>query len=45
MFELQKYNDTLAKWVEENTLEHWAMSKFPKPRWDKMTNLAQSFNA
>ncbi|RVW94875.1 hypothetical protein CK203_034615 [Vitis vinifera] len=46
MFELRKYNDALAKWVEENELEHWAMSKFPKQRWDKMTtNLAESFNA
>ncbi|XP_034710658.1 uncharacterized protein LOC117933406 [Vitis riparia] len=46
MFELQKYNDALAKWVEENEPEHWAMSKFPKQRWDKMTtNLAELFNA
>ncbi|XP_059591763.1 uncharacterized protein LOC100245246 isoform X1 [Vitis vinifera] len=46
MFELRKYNDTLATWVEENAPEHWAMSKFPKQRWDKMTtNLAESFNA
>ena len=46
MFELRKYNDTLATWVEENALEHWAMSKFPKQRWDKMTtNLVESFNA
>ncbi|XP_010659540.3 uncharacterized protein LOC104881341 [Vitis vinifera] len=46
MFELRKYNDALAKWVEENEPEHWAMSKFPKQRWDKMTtNLAESFNA
>ncbi|KAL6324844.1 hypothetical protein AAG906_018371 [Vitis piasezkii] len=46
MFELWKYNDALAKWVEENEPEHWAMSKFPKQRWDKMTtNLAESFNA
>eukprot|EP00261_Vitis_vinifera_P038379 XP_019079622.1 PREDICTED: uncharacterized protein LOC109121562 [Vitis vinifera] len=46
MFELRQYNDALAKWVEENEPEHWAMSKFPKQRWDKMTtNLAESFNA
>ena len=46
MFELRKYNDTLATWVEENAPEHSAMSKFPKQRWDKMTtNLAESFNA
>nr|CAN82614.1 hypothetical protein VITISV_036126 [Vitis vinifera] len=45
MFELRKYNDTLATWVEENAPEHWAMSKFPKQKWDKMTtNLAESFN-
>ena len=45
MFELRKYNDALAKWVEENKPEHWAMSKFPKQRWDKMTtNLTESFN-
>ena len=46
MYELWKYNDALATWVEDNSLEHWAMSKFPKQRWDKMTtNLAESFNA
>ena len=28
--ELRNYNEVLAKWVEENSLEHWAMSKFPK---------------
>ncbi|XP_059591679.1 uncharacterized protein LOC132253518 [Vitis vinifera] len=46
MYELRKYNDVLATWVEDNSPEHWAMSKFPKQRWDKMTtNLAESFNA
>ena len=41
MFELKKYNEALATWVEENASHHWAMSKFPKQRWDKMTtNLA-----
>ncbi|XP_019072589.1 uncharacterized protein LOC104877691 [Vitis vinifera] len=46
MFELQKYNEALATWVEENAPHHWAMSKFPKQRWDKMTtNLAELFNA
>ncbi|RVW81075.1 hypothetical protein CK203_045361 [Vitis vinifera] len=46
MVELKKYNEALATWVEENAPHHWAMSKFPKQRWDKMTtNLAESFNA
>ncbi|XP_059597199.1 uncharacterized protein LOC132254763 [Vitis vinifera] len=46
MFELKKYNEALAIWVEENAPHHWAMSKFPKQRWDKMTtNLVESFNA
>ena len=46
MYELRKYNDALATWVEDNSPEHWAMSKFSKQRWDKMTtNLAESFNA
>ncbi|KAL6314844.1 hypothetical protein AAG906_029060 [Vitis piasezkii] len=46
MVELKKYNEALATWVEENVPHHWAMSKFPKQRWDKMTtNLAESFNA
>ena len=46
MFELRKYNESLATWIEQNEPEHWAMSKFPKKRWDKMiTNLAESFNA
>ena len=44
--ELQTYNESLAKWVEENSPKHWAMSKFTKKRWDKMiTNLVESFNA
>ncbi|RVW61841.1 hypothetical protein CK203_064365 [Vitis vinifera] len=42
---LEKYNDALATWVLDNSLEHWAMSKFPKQRWDKMTtNFTESFN-
>ena len=46
MFELKKYNEALATWVKEHAPHHWAMSKFPKQRWDKMTtNLAESFNA
>ena len=45
MFELQKYNESFAAWIEKNEHEHWAMSKFPKKRWDKITtNLAESFN-
>ncbi|RVW64911.1 hypothetical protein CK203_041918 [Vitis vinifera] len=40
------FNGDLARWVVENSLEHWAMSKFLKKRWDKMTtNIAESFNA
>ncbi|RVW82818.1 hypothetical protein CK203_051180 [Vitis vinifera] len=40
---LSKHNTIENK---ENEPEHWAMSKFPKQRWDKMTtNLAESFNA
>ncbi|RVW22032.1 hypothetical protein CK203_105178 [Vitis vinifera] len=46
MEKLKTYNNDLAKWVEENSPQHWAMSKFAKNRWDKMTtNLAESFNA
>ena len=46
MFELREYSDALPTWVEQNELEHWAMSKFLKKRWDKMTtNVAESFNA
>ena len=46
MFELRKYNESLAAWIEQNEPKHWAMSKFPKKRWDKMTtNLVESFNA
>ena len=42
---LVHFNDNLAKWVAENNPEHWAMSKFLKKRWDKMTtNIAESFN-
>ena len=44
--ELHMYNDSLATWIEKNEPQHWAMSKFPKKRWDKMkTNLTKSFNA
>ena len=46
MFELRKYNESLAAWIEQNEPEYWAMSKFPKKIWDKMTtNLAKSFTA
>ena len=46
MDKLKTYNSDLVKWVEENSLQHWAMSKFAKKRWDKMTtNLVESFNA
>ena len=43
---LVRFNDNLDKWVVENNPKHWAMSKFLKKRWDKMTtNIAESFNA
>ncbi|XP_059596419.1 uncharacterized protein LOC104880560 [Vitis vinifera] len=43
---LVRFNGDLARWVAENSPEHWAMSKFLKKRWDKMTtNIAKSFNA
>ena len=46
LYELRNYNEVLAKWVEENSPEHWAISKSPKKRWDKMmTNIIESFNA
>ena len=32
MFELRKYNESLASWIKENKPEHWAMSKFSKKR-------------
>ena len=42
---LVHFNDNLAKWVAENNPEHWAMSKFLKNRWDKMTtSIVESFN-
>ncbi|WJZ99969.1 hypothetical protein VitviT2T_018371 [Vitis vinifera] len=42
---LVRFNGDLVRWVAENSLEHWAMSKFLKKRWDKMTtNIAESFN-
>ncbi|RVW39291.1 hypothetical protein CK203_085102 [Vitis vinifera] len=34
---LRTFNHDLAKWVEENNPQHWAISKFKKMRWDKMT--------
>ena len=37
MVELRRFNDALATWVGDNAPERWAMSKFPKKRWDKMT--------
>ena len=43
---MRKYNESLAAWIEQNEIEHWAMSKFPKKRWDKMTtDLEESFNS
>ncbi|XP_059593539.1 uncharacterized protein LOC109122719 [Vitis vinifera] len=43
---LVRFNGDLARWVAENSPEHWAMSKFLKKRWDKMTtNIVESFNA
>ena len=43
---LVHFNDNLARWVVKNNLEHWAISKFLKKRWDKMkTNITESFNA
>ena len=44
MVGIRRFNDALATWVEDNALEHWVMSKFPKKRWDKMTtNFDESF--
>ncbi|RVW18380.1 hypothetical protein CK203_112317 [Vitis vinifera] len=46
MENLRRFDANLAKWVEDNNPEHWAMSKFPKKRWDKMnTNIFGSFSA
>ena len=43
---LRTFNHDLAKWVEENSPQHWAISKFKKIHWDKMTsNLAEFFNS
>ena len=40
------YNDSLATWIEKNEPQYWAMSKFLKKRWDKMTtNIVELFNA
>ena len=41
------YNDAFEKLVQFNEdLEKWAMFKFPKKWWDKMTtNIAESFNS
>ncbi|XP_034683284.1 uncharacterized protein LOC117912709 [Vitis riparia] len=36
---LRTFNHDLAKWVEENNPQHWAISKFKKMRWDKMTTI------
>lgn len=45
IIELRKVSEDLATWVESNQPEHWAMSKFAKKRWDKITtNLAESLN-
>ncbi|RVW21960.1 hypothetical protein CK203_107766 [Vitis vinifera] len=33
---LRTFNHDLAKWVEENNPQHWAISKFKKMRWDKI---------
>ena len=39
---LRTFNHELAKRVEENNPQHWAISKFKKIRWDKMiSNLAE----
>lgn len=35
--ELCLYNDSLATWIEQNEPEHWAISKFPKKRWNGLT--------
>ncbi|RVW75157.1 hypothetical protein CK203_053908 [Vitis vinifera] len=32
---LVRFNGDLARWIAENSLEHWAMSKFLKKRWEK----------
>eukprot|EP00261_Vitis_vinifera_P033020 XP_019074263.1 PREDICTED: uncharacterized protein LOC109121481 [Vitis vinifera] len=46
MENLRRFDANLAKWVEDNNPEHWAMSKFAKKRWDKMnTNIFGSFSA
>ncbi|CBI32890.3 unnamed protein product, partial [Vitis vinifera] len=46
MENLRRFDANLAKWVEDNNPEHWAMSKFPKKRWDKMnTNIFGSISA
>ena len=43
---LVQFNEKLAKWVTENNLEYWAMSKFPKKGWDKMTtDIVESFHS
>ena len=42
---LRTFNHDLEKWVEENNPQHWAISKFKKIHWDKMTsNMVESFN-
>ena len=43
---LTTFNPHLAKWIEDNSPEHWCMSKFTKMHWDKLTsNLVKSFNS
>ena len=43
---LMRFNNNLARWVVKNSPDYWAMSKFLKKRWDKMTtNIVESFNA
>ena len=43
---LMHFNNNLARWVAKNSPDYWAMSKFLKKRWDKMTtNIIESFNA
>ena len=43
---LMRFNNNLARWVVKNSPDYWAMSKFLKKCWDKMTtNIVESFNA
>lgn len=46
MANLEAFNTKLAEWVKNTKPEHWARSKFPKPRWTWMnSNIAESFNS